>query len=232
MIVLHTIKYGDTSLIIHGYTREEGRCGFMLRGVFKSTGEVRKSGARNSSNAATALHPLSVIDFESSRSTGRSELRYLKEFSLRHHLYGIRSDFAKTSVAMFIGEVLYRTLLLSEKDEAMYDFLEDAILKLENATSGTANFHIWFMDRYLTLLGFPLEQGYADVFTPFSPSESQLLQQIHECGFEQAMQIPMTGKMRSHLLAEMIRYLEYHLGTNLDIRSLQVLRSMSADINT
>ena len=25
MIVLHTTRYGDSSLIVHGYTREEGR---------------------------------------------------------------------------------------------------------------------------------------------------------------------------------------------------------------
>ncbi len=230
MIVLHTIKYGDTSLIVHGFTREEGRGSFMLRGAFKSTG-ARKSASRRNTNSVAILHPLSVINFERSAATGRTDLHYLKEFAPKHHLYEIRGDFTKTSVAMFIGEVLYRTLLLSERDEAMYDFIEDAILKLEKATSGTANFHIWFMDRYLTLSGFPLEQGYADVFTPFSPSEAMILAQVHESEYEQAMQIPMTGEVRSRLLSGIIKYLEYHLGTKLDIRSLQVLRTMSADIN-
>ncbi len=231
MIVLHTVKYGETSLIVHGYTREDGRGSFMLRGAFKGAGTSHKSSSKGSTNAVAALHPLSIINFESSRNTGRSNLRYFKEFAPKYNLYGIRSEFARTSVAIFIGEVLYRTLLLSERDEAMYDFIEDAILKLENTQLSTANFHIWFLDRYVTLLGFPFDQGYAEIFNPFSQAESQLLQQVHESEYERAMQVPMTGEVRSHLLAGIIKYLEYHLGTKLEIKSLQVLRSMNADLS-
>ncbi len=224
MIVLHTIKYGDTSLIVHGYTRDEGRCGFILRSAFKKTGK------RNAPPATTILHPLSIINFESSKGNGKSDLLYLKEYSPKQSLHSIRSEFHKTAIAMFISEILYRTLLHSEKDETLYNFIEDAILKLENHSDSTANFHLWFLDRYLSHLGFPLENGYADIFTPFSPEEAHILQQIHENGYEEAMQIPMKGESRSKLLEDILKYLEFHSGTKLDIKSLQVLRSMSRNI--
>ena len=43
MIVLHTTRYGDSSLIVHGYTREEGRTSLMLRGAFRTSGKRRPS---------------------------------------------------------------------------------------------------------------------------------------------------------------------------------------------
>ncbi len=224
MIILHTVKYGDTSLIVHGYTENEGRCGFILRGAFK------KAGKRNAPPATTVLHPLSIVNFESSKGNGKSDLLYLKEYSPKRHLHSIRSDFSKTSIAMFISEILYRTLLHAERDETLYAFLEDAILKLEENEGSTANFHIWFLDRYLSHLGFPLERGYADIFSPFSPTEAQILQQVHDSSYEEAMQIPMTGESRSKLLEEILKYLEFHSGTKLDIKSLQVFRSMSRNI--
>ena len=53
MIVLHTTRYGDSSLIVHGYTREEGRTSLMLRGAFRTSGKRRPSHP-----GAVLLHPL------------------------------------------------------------------------------------------------------------------------------------------------------------------------------
>ena len=64
MIVLHTLKYGDTSLIVHGYTQEEGRVSFILRGAFRQA-----NGKRGSSNHGTVLlHPLSIVNYVASKS--------------------------------------------------------------------------------------------------------------------------------------------------------------------
>ena len=52
MIVLHTTRYGDSSLIVHGYTREEGRTSLMLRGAFRTSGKRRPSPP-----GAVLLHP-------------------------------------------------------------------------------------------------------------------------------------------------------------------------------
>ena len=108
MIVLHTLKYGDTSLIVHGYTQEEGRVSFILRGAFRQA-----KGKKGSSNHGTVLlHPLSIVNYVASRSP-KGSMPYLKEFSPKYRLHSIREDFDKISIAMFISELLYRTLLPS-----------------------------------------------------------------------------------------------------------------------
>ena len=117
MIVLHTTRYGDSSLIVHGYTREEGRTSLMLRGAFRTSGKRRPSHP-----GAVLLHPLSIVNYVASKSP-KAGMAYLREFSPKYRLHSIREDFDKISIAMFISELLYRTLLHSERDEDLYDFL-------------------------------------------------------------------------------------------------------------
>lgn len=221
MIVLHTVRYGDTSLIVHGYTREDGRMSFMLKGAFGSSGKRRPSRA-----GVTLLHPLSIVDYVATRSP-RAGMAYLKEYSPKYRLHSLREDFRKMSVAMFVSELLYRTLLHSERDEELYDFLEDAVLRLEAMEGSPANFHIWFLDRYAGFLGFPFEKGFDLDFNPFTPLQVSRLNSIHECGFEAAMSVPMTGNDRKEFIEAVLKWLEYHTGSRIELRSLEVLHRIS-----
>ena len=192
MIVLHTLKYGDTSLIVHGYTKEEGRVSFILRGAF-----------RQSSGKRSAPRPEVVS------------------------LHSIREDFDKISIAMFISELLYRTLLHSERDEELYDFLEDAVLRLEAFEGSPANFHLWFLARYAAFLGFPFERGFNLDYNPFTPQQTARLRTLHEASFEEAMVMAMTGAERKELIEAVIRWLEYHTGSRIELRSISVLHQLS-----
>lgn len=221
MIVLHTTRYGDTSLIVHGYTREEGRASFMLRGAFRSSGKRRPSHP-----GAILLHPLSIVDYVVSRSP-RAGMAYLREFSPKYRLHSIREDYDKISVAMFISELLYRTLLHSERDEGLYDFLEDAVLRLEALEGSPANFHLWFLDRYSAYLGFPFEKGFDQDYNPFSPVQASLLHILHEADFWEAMAVPLKGTDRKELVEAVIRWLEYHTGSRIELRSLAVLHQIA-----
>lgn len=221
MIVLHTTRYGDTSLIVHGYTREEGRASFMLRGAFRPSGKRRPSHP-----GAILLHPLGIVDYVVSRSP-RAGMAYLREFSPKYRLHSIREDYDKISVAMFISELLYRTLLHSERDEELYDFLEDAVLRLEALEGSPANFHLWFLDRYSAYLGFPFENGFDQDYNPFSPVQASLLHILHEADFVEAMTVPMKGTDRKELVEAVIRWLEYHTGSRIELRSLAVLHQIA-----
>ena len=222
MIVLHTLKYGDTSLIVHGYTQEEGRVSFILRGAFRSS----RSRSRTSAHGTVLLHPLSIVNYEASRSP-KGSMAYLREFSPKYRLNSIREDFDKISIAMFISELLYRTLLHSERDEELYAFLEDAVLKLEALEGSPANFHLWFLDRYAAFLGFPFERGFNLDFNPFTPEQTDRLRSIHEASFEDALSLPMTGAERKELIEAVIRWLEYHTGSRIELRSISVLHQLS-----
>ena len=154
-------------------------------------------------------------------------MAYLREFYPKYRLHSIREDFSKIAITMFISELLYRTLLHSERDEDLYDFLEDAVLRLEALGSSPANFHLWFLDRYAAYLGFPFESGFNLDYNPFTPQQTSRLLTFHEASFEDALAVPMTGAERKELVEAVLRWLEYHTGSRIDLRSVAVLHQIS-----
>lgn len=216
MILLHTTKYGDSSLILHGYTREVGRQSFMLRGAYgKSLGY---------------LHPLSILDIQTSetakgnKNPAAGKIVYLKEFSPRYNLSSLRSNIYKNSMVMYISELLYKSLVETDSDAPLYDFIEKAIVELNGAEGNFANFHLWFTIQYACLLGFRPGKEFSAEFNPFSEQESLLLEKIISGKEAQkALQIPLRGEQRTDFLNSLLKYLSYHLGSGLDIKSLAVL---------
>lgn len=224
MVVLHTTRYGDTSLVVHGYTEEAGRCSFLLRGAYRPSSGKR----RQQSHSTVLLHPLSIVNYVASSGT-RSSMPYLREFSPKYRLNSIREDFSKIPVAMFVSELLYRTILHSERDAQLYAFIEDSVLKLEAMEGSPANFHIWFMDRYSAFMGFPFEKDSLLDYNPFTPQQVSRLEFMHRASFGEAMACPMTGVERKDIVEAVLRYLEYHTGSRIAMRSMQVFHDVFSD---
>ena len=83
MIVLHTTKYGESSLIVHVYSPEHGRTGLLLRGAARS---------RSSRNNLRLLHPLSILDVTLVSGRRQSDLLAVKEFNQQEPLTNLRTD--------------------------------------------------------------------------------------------------------------------------------------------
>lgn len=214
IIVLHLTKYSDRSLIVHAIDSKEGRQSFILHGA------GRKSGARTISD----FHSLNVLDVISSGNPSGS-MRYLREWESVRPLNSLRSDIFKSSTALFISEVLYRSFTVEAADGALFDWLCSVIDTLDSASGSIANFHLWFVAALCARMGF----GPVDNFEPreiFSPEENALLCKLVSCDFEEAMAIPLNGRARSGFSRKLVQYLSYHLGVRLEIRSLDVLHEL------
>lgn len=221
MIVLHTTRYGDSSIIVHGYTSECGRESFLLHGASGgSTGRKRR-------HATSLLHPLSLLDVTASGHSGGG-MRHIKEFSPRARLDSIRNDVRKSSIAMFISEVLYRTLLNQEQDPGMYAFIEDAVLRLEASDGECANFHLWFMVRYAEVLGFGPAESILESRAPFDDTEIPVIRKISGTTLEESLRLPLSGRLRGALAASLVSYIGAGLGMNVRILSLPVLHDVFA----
>ncbi|MBO7203880.1 MAG: DNA repair protein RecO [Bacteroidales bacterium] len=221
MIVLHTTKYSENSLIIHGYTLEKGRVGVILKGAVPGGGRRRTTKGK----AISVLHPLSIMDIQTVENH-KGGMETLREYNQRYQLNSIRSDITKSSMAMFLGELMYRTLVTSEEDQAMYRFIENAILLLDRLEGSAANFHIWFIICYCQMLGFAPVEGFGVEFDPFSVEEKEILNKIYNASFEDAMMLPLSGSLRRKLIDSLIKYMEYHTGSRIQINSLAVLQTI------
>lgn len=142
-IVLSHKKFRDNATLLTLYTRELGRATFLLYGA----------GSKRNGKGYSLLQPLSLLEIESDIRNGR-ELNIIKELKSSHTLYNSLFDPYKSSILFFLAEVLSQALKTNEQDDLLFQFLQESILRLEEMERGVSNFHIAFLVRLSTLLGF------------------------------------------------------------------------------
>jgi hypothetical protein len=76
------------------------------------------------------------------------------------------------------------------------------------------------------MLGFAPVEGFGVEFDPFSVEEKEILNKIYNASFEDAMMLPLSGSMRRKLIDSLIKYMEYHTGSRIQINSLAVLQTI------
>jgi len=215
IIVLHLTKYSDSSAVVHAVDSVGGRRSYLVRGL----GKGRVSSAR-----ARYLHPLNILDIVSYESP-KSSLSYLREWAPLEQLETVRGDIVKSSVALFISELIYRSLRDDAYDTDLFEWLCSAILKLESLEGSCANYHIWFLSEYSSRMGFrPSEK--VEPQGIFSPAELQLLDKLLCSPVEDAMSIPLSAAARVSFARNMVKYLSYHLGSAINLNSFDILHTL------
>lgn len=141
-IVLHILRYSDKNSIVHVLTDRCGRMSFLL-----------PQGATKSARMRNAMFmPLSIIEFEAKILPGR-DLHTFKDARCVYPLADLYTDPSKNAVAMFISELLARSIQESEENTPLFRFIQASILLLNNMETGIANFHIWFLYNLGAFLG-------------------------------------------------------------------------------
>jgi len=211
LIVLHTTKFGENSLVVHTLSRDYGRRSFLIRGVGKKSG-------------MSLFLPLTLLEadvVESSKST----LYTAKNLVARHPLMGIRNSVYKNSITMFISEVLFRIVREGAYEQGLYEWCEKNILLLDAMQEDFSNFHIRFLLELTIALGFSPE---AKNLLPFVGDHYAVVEQFMKLPFADSMLIPLTGPVRNEIAEEILRYIEFHTESAVNINSLKVLRDLFA----
>ena len=239
-IFLHATKTGESSLVLHTIDRNFGRQSLYLRN------------AKKSKNSAALSHffSLNILDTVITAPT-KGSMYYLKEFDNEVKLHSIRSDIYKNSIAIYIGELLYRTYQEESGDADFFDWLCQEIITFESLESNFANYHLIFTLEYCKKLGFAPIDNYSEencIFEInsakfiserevnlnennlyFSKANSLLLHEICGNTFLTNLSIPLCGLERYNFTTELIKYIGFHLEYNLNIKSLNVLHEVLAN---
>ena len=141
-IVLQSIKYGDSSLVVKMLTEEMGVQSFMVKGVFGKKSKMKAALFQN----MTLLEIVAEI--------GGSSLGFIKEISLAHYYKNNTVDFKKTTILIFISELLSKSIAESEPDTALFNYVYESMLWLDEVESSYADFPIIFAMRLSFYLGF------------------------------------------------------------------------------
>lgn len=208
LIVLHTTKFGENSLVVHTLSRDYGRRSFFVRGALK--------------RQMSLFLPLNVLEADIQESS-KSNLYTAKNLSAKYPLNGIRNNLFKNSMTMFMSEVLFRVLKEGGNEPGLYEWCEKNILMLDAITSDFSNFHIRFLLELTVALGFSPE---ASDLGPFVGEQYPIVERFMKESFAESMLIPLNGSVRNALSENILRYIEYHTESTVNVNSLKVLHEL------
>lgn len=207
-IVLNITKTGDSTVVLHTLSRDYGRKGFVVN-VGRKT-------------SMSMFLPLNILEAEVVENP-RTSLWKIKNITVSHPLMGIRSDIHKNTMTLFMSEVLYRTVREGANEEGLFDWCARSILTLDAMSGDFSNYHLRFLLELAVALGF---SPTACDLEPFAGARSALLGEFVQASFAESMLISMNGETRSDLAEILLRYIEHHTDSSLNVRSLNVLREL------
>ena len=209
LIVLHTTKFGENSLVVHTLSREYGRRSFLVKGAGKKS-------------MMSLFLPLNMLEADIIE-TNKSTLFTARNLIARHPLLGIRSNMFKNSMTMFMSEVLYRVVKDGASEQGLFEWCERNILMLDAIQTDFSNFHIRFLLELAVALGFSPE---AQDLMPFVGDHYPVVEKFMSLPFAESMLIPLNGQVRNEIAEEILRYIEYHTESAVNVNSLKVLREL------
>ena len=142
-IVLHSLKYGETRLIVDMFTRSQGRQSFIVSIPKSVKGKIKKQ----------LFQPLTLLEIEYDLRP-KLQLQKLSDVRLASPFSSIPFDPNKLSISLFIAEFLYYALRSEQRNEPLFDYIVNSIQWLDAQTNRFANFHLVFLMRLSRFLGF------------------------------------------------------------------------------
>jgi DNA repair protein RecO (recombination protein O) len=168
--------------------------------------------------------PLNILEADIVESS-KSNLYVARNVVMRCPLLGIRNDVYKNSMTMFMSEVLYRVVKDGTHEDGLFDWCEKVILLLDAIKTDFSNYHIRFLLELAVALGFSPKSRDLE---PFVGDHYPILEKFMQCPLAESMLIPLNGTIRNEIAEEILRYIEFHTESTLNVNSLKVLRELFA----
>jgi DNA repair protein RecO (recombination protein O) len=230
-IVLSSIKYGDTSLIVKAYTASDGLKSYLLKGVLTS---------RRGKLKAAYFLPLSQLELVVIHKN-KGTLERISEAKILYPYSSIHTHILKNTITLFLAEMLSNSIREEEQNELLYGYIEAALQWLDTHDK-IANFHLYFLVELTKYLGFypdseNMNAPYFDMSegafvnkTPLNPTidgeELVAFRYLLGINFDAIQAIKLTNKLRQSLLQSIVQYFEIHLHGFKKPRSLAVLNEV------
>ena len=226
-IVLQTIKYGDSSLIVKMLTEELGIQSYMVKGVFGKKSKMK----------AALFQNMTLLEIVA--DSGNNSLGFIREISLSYCYKSIATDIKKSTIIIFISELLSKSISESEIDTDLFNFIYNSMLWLDEATSDYANFPIVFAIQLSKFLGFfPNIDTYSEGSSfdlldgNFKMTQNDLYQIDTELSkhfysiCNPRSEVLLSNSIRRKLLESIVTYYKLHANEVRDIKSYEILRTL------
>ncbi|AIG29193.1 DNA repair protein RecO [Flavobacterium psychrophilum] len=229
-IVISAIKYQEKSLIVKCFTLSDGLKSYFVRDAFSS---------KKSNQKIAYFQPLTILEIEAVHKN-KGTLERFKEVKIATPFHSIHYDVIKSTIVIFISEILHHSIHEEEKNEAFFTFLETALHWLDNHDQ-IANFHLILLLETTKYLGFypdisntehPFFEMTEGLFSPFhaisslTEHETNLFKKLIDLKFDNSNTNTLHSTERQILLKILINYYSYHLDGFKKPKSLEVLKEV------
>ncbi len=232
-IVLHSIKYGETRLIVDMFTREAGRLSFIVPMPKTQKGRLKKQ----------YFLPMTLLEIECDIRQ-RVQLQKLKEARLLTAYTSISFSPEKLAISLFVAEFLYHALRSEQQNVPLFAYISDSMQWLDMAPANYANFHLTFLMHMSRFLGFyPNLDDYVDgcvfdmraaSFSQQVPTHRDFLQaddsrRIHtlmRMDFPTLHLFQLSHHDRNRITEVLLHYYRLHIPQFPELKSLSVLQEL------
>jgi DNA repair protein RecO (recombination protein O) len=227
-IVISALRYQEKSLIVKCFTESSGLKSYFVHNAFSA----------KSKQKIAYFQPLTILEIEAAHKN-KGTLESFREVRLATAYNSINTDVVKSTIILFVSEMLHNSIREEEKNEDLFAFLETALLWLDEYDE-TANFHLILLLEITKFLGFyPNVSGIAHpyfemiegIFSPLhgisclSDAETHLFKRLIGLKFGGSQKI-FSASERQALLKILLDYYALHLEGFKRPKSLEVLREI------
>lgn len=230
-IVLHTIKYSETSVIAKIYTEKLGLQSYIVKGVR----------AAKSKSKAAMLQPLTLLEMEVSHRENKG-LQFIKEFRRSFVYQSIPFDTLKSTISFFLLEVITKSIREHEPNMEMFEFIYESLCALDAEEKLNPDFHLLFLVHLSRYLGFAPHGNFSEenpffemsegIFTSepstlniMDKKESSLLNDLLERNLFENAPLKISRPERKQLMRNLVKYYQLHL-ENFSLKSPEILEEI------
>ncbi len=230
-LILSSIKYGDTSLIVKAFTFSDGLKSYLLKGILAS---------RKGKLKTAYFQPLTQLEIVVNHKN-KGTLERLIDAKVNYPYQSVHTDIAKNAMVLFLAEILINSIFEEEQNKDLFSFLE-ASLQWLDTHDNISNFHIFFLLGLSKYLGFypdttKMNYPYFDLvegafiespgMNPILKEETlELFKAFLGINFDAIHKVRMGKKTRQELLQSLVLYFEVHLHGFKKPRSLAILNEV------
>ena len=233
-IILSKVRYQDNDLIVKCLTRDLGVVSYMIKNISMS---------KKSKNKFAFFQLLNILDLETNYNPNRS-IQYIKDLKVKYNFTSLHTNIYKSSVVMFLSEILSNIIHIETKDMDLFDFIEKSLIWYDKSED-SSTFYLIFLMKITHYLGFypdctnmsynyfNLEEGLFESSKNsqyvIEGSSLALFKTILGIKFD-SNKLPFIDKTnKKDILKNILIYFKLHVDGFKDPKSLKVLNQIFAD---
>ncbi len=224
-IAFNSIPFKESSIIAKIFTEEFGIQSYIVNSVRSAKGKTKSA----------LFQSFSLLDLVVYKNP-QKDIQRISEIKIRRVNHEIAYNYGKTTLALFLCDILNKILKSEIEEREVFAFLDHSI-ELLDKTKKPVNFHLFFLLNLLSHLGIDtldslemdeqnLSGGDRQNFVNLPVKERLMLPKLRDIATWEDVQL--NKPQRLQLIDFLMNYYSTHYIELRNLKSLQVLRETMA----